>query len=208
MPQTFLYLSHPFYWNLQNPLAYPVYYFDVPHYHICPTVLFKDAFEIKSESRVIYEVNMKKICDFSNKSTLLCFDILVNKSDDLKKIFQKTLNEILPVKGRVENREQEVYVLKKLNEDSLNFKPSTSSETMHSFSGRGFNGKAITINVFAEYLSNELGKVVVDETDLKGKYDIKTENVLRSKEEVINSINKIGFKLEIEKRVIPILIIY
>lgn len=62
--------------------------------------------------------------------------------------------------------------------------------------------------MFAEYLSNELGKVVVDETDLKGKYDIKTENVLRSKEEVINSINKIGFKLEIEKRVIPILIIY
>jgi uncharacterized protein (TIGR03435 family) len=76
----------------------------------------------------------------------------------------------------------------------------------YGFSGRGFNGKGVTLNEFANlYLSNEFDLPVVDESGLKGRYDIKTNVELRTKAGVLKSIDDLGFSLNKERRKIRIL---
>ena len=64
------------------------------------------------------------------------------------------------------------------------------------------------ISFFLNYLSNEFHMPVVDETGLAGTYDIVTENALRSKEEVIKAVEKIGFRMEESRKKMPVLVIY
>jgi len=85
---------------------------------------------------------------------------------------------------------------------------SSAKDSSAGFSGKGFNGIAIHMLTFVNYLANELRMPVADDTGLTERYDIKTENVLRSKEEVLRAIDKIGLKVEQAERTMPVLIIY
>jgi len=179
------------------------------YFNTCSEVLYKDAFDISSQSQVIYEVDKKLVCDFSDKTKLLCFDFLVREAqkDSFKIIMQKTLNAMLPFKARVDQKELPVLVLKR-NSVDLGIQSSSATDSTYWFSGRGFNGKGVHISTFIGYLTNALGMPVLDETGLTGKYDIKTENAFSSKEEVLKAIEKIGFEVEESRKQMPILIIY
>ncbi|HYC29349.1 MAG TPA: TlpA disulfide reductase family protein, partial [Chitinophagaceae bacterium] len=67
------------------------------YYNICPTTLFRDAYNITSPEQVVYETDQKQLCNFDNKATLLCFDLVVKPSrkDSLKLIMQQKLNSML-----------------------------------------------------------------------------------------------------------------
>ena len=179
------------------------------YFNTCAEVLFKDAFDINSQSQVVYEIDKKLVCDFSDKNNLLCFDFLVRETqkDSFNIIMQKTLNAILPFKARIDQKELPVLVLKR-NDAELLIQPSNATDSMMWSSGRGFNGKNMDFSNFISYLTNALGKPVINETGLTGKYDIKTENAFSSKEEVIKAIGKIGFRTEESRKKMPILIIY
>lgn len=179
------------------------------YFNTCAEVLYRDAFSIVSPSQVVYEVDKKLVCDFSDKTKLLCFDFLVRESqkDSFNIIMQKTLNAILPFKARVDQKELPVLVLKRNTADLL-IQSSNATDSTYWFSGRGFNGKNVHISTFIGYLTNALGMPVLDETGLTGKYDIKTENAFSSKEEVIKAIEKIGFQVEESRKNMPLLIIY
>lgn len=175
----------------------------------CMTVLFKDAFDIIAENQVIYEAPQDKVCNFKVKSSLVCFDFMVRpeQKDSFKLLMQKALNSILPYKGRIEYRIIPVVVLKR-SDSELVIQRTESPDSSYSFNGKGFTGKGVGMKTFIDYVSNELRMPVIDETGLAGRYDIKTENVLSTKEEVIKGIGKIGFQMEQAERRMPVLIIY
>jgi uncharacterized protein (TIGR03435 family) len=115
---------------------------------------------------------------------------------------------MLPVKARVEKRKLSVYTLKRKEGDNTIWKTSDEPETFRMFTGKGFTGKAVSMSVYADYLSNQLYKTVIDETGLAGKYDIKTVNTLASQEEVLRENEKLGLMLEKAEREMDVLVIY
>ena len=178
--------------------------------NVCASMLYREAFNIQSHSQVEYVPDEKSICDFSDKSTLWCFDLVVKpeSKDSLYIIMQQTLNKLLPVKGRLEKREKPVYVLKQIPGSAYTWKESQAGESTYSFSGEGFSGTAVTFNKFSNYVSNELGLPVIDETGLTGRYDIKTGNVLRSKDNILQALEKLGLTVEKTNREMDVLVVY
>lgn len=177
-------------------------------FNVSPTAIYKTAYEITSQKQVAYEFDEKAELDYSNKANLYCFDMLVapGQEDSLLILMQQRLNMLLPVKARMEKKLLPVYVLRAA--DVSGWKSSAATESSWGFSGRGFEGTAIPLKNFVDYLANELPLPVVDETGLLGKYDIRTENVLRTVEEVQAAVQKLGLSLEKAEREIDLLVLY
>ena len=175
--------------------------------NLCLTTIIRDAYNV-STKQMIYEVAEKEVCNWDDKKTLYCFDILVkpDQKDSMRVIFQHTLNHLLPLQARLGKRIIPVYVLKRLP-GTVDWHTTNSNESTFSFSGRGFEGKAISIIPFADYIANELALPLVDETGLTGKYDIATENTLRSESDVLTALKKLGLTVEKEKREMDVVII-
>lgn len=179
------------------------------YYNVCPTNLYTDAYGIESPAQLIYEVDKNKVCNYNDKTTLICFDLLVGpfQKDSLKIIMQQKLNVLLPYKARIEKQKIAVYVL---TGDSMGVQPAktSKSKTANSFSGKGFSGTAIPMSTFAQYLSNEVGRPVVDETGLVDRYDIETKLTLRTKDEVLDSVKGLGLRMQKAEREMPVLVLY
>ena len=178
------------------------------YYNICPTNLYRDAYNISSPSQIVYEVDKKKLCDYDNKATLVCFDLLVKPSqrDSLKIIMQQMLNRLLPYKARIEQRMIAVYVLSR-DSSGLSPTPAAGGKESFSYSGNGFSGTSVPMREFVQYLANESGRPIVDETGLSVVYDIETKLTLRTKEEVLDSIKPLGLVLQKAEREMPVLVI-
>ncbi len=171
------------------------------------TNLYKSAYNIVSTNQIIYEVDEKKVNTYEDKSQRYCVDILVKfeEKDSLYTIFQQKLNAVLPVKGKIIYKDIPVYVITNVN-FSL---PISVKKSSYGFSGRGYDGTAVTISAFAnDYLSNELSLPVVDETGLNEKYDIKTAIEMRTTEEILKSIAALGLKIEKQERKMRMLVLY
>ncbi|MEJ5994429.1 redoxin family protein [Pedobacter sp. Du54] len=171
------------------------------------TNLYKTAYDIVSTNQIIYEVDERKVNNYQDKSQRYCVDILVSpeEKDSLYTIFQQKLNAVLPVKARITYKTIPVYVI-----TNAGFNLALSDKkTGYGFSGRGYEGTAVTIRDFAnDYLSNELTLPVVDETNLKGKFDIKTTVEMRTQEEIFKSITALGLKIEKQERKMRMLVLY
>ncbi|MEO3402307.1 redoxin domain-containing protein [Mucilaginibacter sp. CAU 1740] len=183
----------------------------VSYINTCAEYLYKDAFDITSSKQVIYEVDEKTVCDFDNKASRYCLDLLVKPEDkdSLYSILQKKLLTSLPIKARLSEKMIPVYVLKTNPAQKQAFSTSTQNKTSYSFNGNGYDGIAVTVEDFAKnYLSNEFDLPVVDETGLSGKYDIKTTVDLRTKEGIMQSVNKLGLVLSKAERKMKVLVFY
>lgn len=177
-------------------------------------LLYREAFNIKSyRVQELFDttVTEKDVSDFDNKSTLYCVDLLVNpeQKDSLNTFLQKYLNDFLPVKARFEKRVMNVYVLKRSDSIALGVTLSKATNSTFGFSGRGYDGTKVLIKDFADdYLTNELGLPVVDETGLTGFYDIKTNVEQRDWKGLLKSINALGLKIEKSEREMPVIVYY
>lgn len=176
--------------------------------NITPLVMYKEAFLVNDY--VIEGVEEKMVSGFSDREQKFCFDILVppGKEDSLRVIMQRQLNLLLPVKARVEKRKLPVYLLKIKTGEQPNLTVSLSGKSSSSFSGKGFTGTAIPVSEYASYLSNELGKTVLDETGLTGKYDMETVNETRSWPSIKAGMDKLGLSLEKAEREIDVIIFF
>lgn len=176
--------------------------------NVCISSLFREAYNV-SYKQVIYEVPEKSVCDFKDKNMLYCFDLMVKPSqkDSFFIIMRDLLDRLSPIKTRLEKRKIPVYVLSR-EDGAADWQVSQTKETTYGFSGQGFKGTAIKLTPFVDYVSNELGLPVVDETGLTGQYDIVTENVLRTAEDVKAALKKIGLKVEKTEREMDVVVIY
>lgn len=171
------------------------------------TSLYKAAYNIVSSKQLIYEFDEKTVNNYQDKNSLYCVDLLVKpeEKDSLNLILQKRLNAVLPVKARIEYRTIPVFVI---TNNGFNL-PKSDQVTSYGFSGRGYEGTAVTISDFAnDYLSNELSLPVVDETQLKDKYNTKTVLEMRTQAEIFKSINDLRLKIEKQERKMPMLVLY
>ncbi len=175
--------------------------------------LYRSAYGIKSyKTQEFYDgVTEKDVADFENKSSLYCVDLLVSAEDipRFNDILKQYLHATLPIKVREEQRTIPVYVLKRIEGIEFQSPVSTATESSYGFSGRGYDGTRKTIKDFAEeYLTNELGLPVVDETGIGGFYDIKTSVEQRNREGILKSIERLGLKVEKTERLMPVIIYY
>jgi uncharacterized protein (TIGR03435 family) len=115
---------------------------------------------------------------------------------------------ILPIKGRLEKKMIPVYIMHRRGGDSLHIAVSSATKAEYSFSGTGFEGTGIAFKVFANYLANDLDLPVYDDTGLNSRYDIKTENVLRTVKDVLAAASKLGLVLEKGNKEMDVLVLY
>ena len=102
-----------------------------------------------------------------------------------------------------------VYLLKQKKDIAPNLPLSALSKPSYGFSGTGFDGKGVTVDEFSHiYLSNELDLPVINETGLSERYDIKTTNDLRDKDNIFKAIDQLGLTLEKGERPVKVLILY
>lgn len=176
--------------------------------NMCLSHIYREAYHV-SYKQLIYEVPEKSVCEWEDKNTRYCFDLIVQpeQKDSLFVIMRRLLHQLFPVKARLEKREMPVYVLRKLPSNT-DWKTSTATGSTYSFSGRGFEGKSVTLKTFAEYVGSGLELPLVDETGLTGRYNIATENAFPNKESMLTSLTKIGLMVEKGTRLIDVLIIY
>ena len=172
--------------------------------------MFKDAYQIVSSKQMIYEFDEKKYCDYENKAHLFCLDLLVKPEDTERfySIFQKRLADVFPIKARIDYKTIPVYVLTLAKGKTLQAPVSKEPVMTYEFSGRGFNGIGITVAQLADhYLSNELESPVVDETGVKGIYDIKTSMDIRNMEGIKNTLAELGLQVVKTERKMRVLIL-
>jgi uncharacterized protein (TIGR03435 family) len=181
------------------------------YYNITLSGLYRDAYDVVSQKQMVYEFDKKKYDDYNDKNQVYCFDLLVKpeEKDSLLAIMQKKLNESLPIKARTEMRTMPVYLLKQKSGSALSMPLSASNHLSYGFSGNGFEGTGVTTDEFSHiYLSNELDLPVINETGLTKRYDIKTTNDLRDKDNIFKAVDKLGLILEKAERPVKVVILY
>ena len=193
------------------PNSGPFAFRRVSYYNINLTTMYKEAYDVVSPRQIVYDFDKKNYDEYNDKKQLYCFDLLVKpeEKDSLLVIMQKKLNESLPIKARTEMRNLPVYLLKQKKDIAPNLPLSALSKPSYGFSGTGFDGKGVTVDEFSHiYLSNELDLPVINETGLSERYDIKTTNDLRDKDNIFKAIDQLGLTLEKGERPVKVLILY
>jgi uncharacterized protein (TIGR03435 family) len=188
----------------------------ISFFNVSLSSLYRSAYGIRSfRKQEFYDpsVTEQEVHTHDNRNTaaLYSVDLLVKPSqkDSLDLLLQQYLNLYLPVKARLEKRKIEVYVLKQLPGTTITFLPSTAENSSSSFSGRGYNGIKVTLSEFAgDYLANELGFPVIDETGIKGHYDITTTVEFRTAENIRKSIATLGLGVEKAEREVDVIVYY
>jgi uncharacterized protein (TIGR03435 family) len=178
----------------------------VSYFNINLTTLYRTAYDIHTMKQMDIQFDKKLYDDFNDKSQLYCFDLLVKpqQKDSLYLIMQKKLQENLPVKARTEQRDMDVYILKVKEGGAATFLQSKLSKMSY-----GFDGQGVTLSDFGSiYLSNELQLPVIDETGLAGRYDIKTNVEMRTKEGIMKSITDLGLTVEKQQRKMKVVVLY
>ena len=138
-------------------------------FNVCPVDIYREVYKL-SYKQVAYEVPEKSICNWEDKNTLCCLDLLVRpeQKDSLLLLLGQALDRLVSFRTRLERRVIPVYVLSRLP-DATALPVSSAPKSSFGFSGRGFDGTGIPMKPFADYVSNELRLPLIDETGLKGK---------------------------------------
>ena len=171
--------------------------------NLLPQSILQLAFKKSSETTI---VNLPKEKKAFLPENLYCFDIIVKDSDkaNLYQIMQTEAMKLLGIKANIEKRVVDVYVLKKIA-DIL--KASTKKEPSGESSGRGIKSENLAMDFLVNFLANELQKPVVDETNLKGKYDISFEYISEDPTSLKKVLESLGLKISKEKREVEMLVI-
>lgn len=138
-----------------------------------------------------------------------CFDIIVPDEDKSKfySIAQDEIQRRLKYKIYTEKRQTEVYILKKISDDT-NLKTSKLPPRRSSSSE---NGKRISvegkgIDELVDFLNEQYGNsITIDETGLKDKYDYTLDWQKRT--DLLEELKKIGLTLEKANRPVEMLVI-
>ena len=171
--------------------------------NLLPQSILQLAFKKSFETTIVNLPEEKKAFLPEN---LYCFDIIVKDSEkvNLYKIMQTEVMKLLGIKANIEKRVADVYVLNKVT-DIL--KESTKKEPSGESSGRGIKSENLAIDFLVNFLANELQKAVVDETNLKGKYDISFEYAEEDPSSLKKVLESLGLKISKEKREVEMLVI-
>ncbi|MBC8084111.1 MAG: DUF3738 domain-containing protein [Hymenobacter sp.] len=171
--------------------------------NVDPASLFQLAYET-SNRRILNQLpdSLRQYNDL----TLLCFDLIVppGQEANLRPIMREALRLYLPVRADWVPMTKPAYVLRRAkNRPAL---PASSKPKNYRFGGGEFSMEGSPMETLRDYLENELGKPVVDETGLTGRYDValvtQNENL---KPSIYAALAKLGLEVVEAPRTIKML---
>jgi uncharacterized protein (TIGR03435 family) len=120
---------------------------------------------------------------------------------------QKALQDTFGIQARRERREMDVFVLKVIDDKKDVLKPSQSTGETSGFGSGKIYAKKQTLLKLSEFLENFKGKPVVDETNLKEKYDWELVYSSADPNLLTNSLReRLGLELVQAKRQIEVFV--
>ena len=136
--------------------------------NVSPNMLFQLAYETSSR-RILNQLpdSLHQYDDLN----LICFDLIVPPAQEssLRPIMREALRQYLPVRADWVPMTKPAYVLRRLKNSSP--PPPSSKPENYSFGGGEFSMEGSPVETLRDYLENELGKPVMDETGLTKRYD-------------------------------------
>lgn len=120
----------------------------------------------------------------------------------LKSLLSQSLEVTFGLKTYQETRETEVYVLKTSDETTKLLRPSKHNSEMPVMSDDGqVSSQGTSIETFCAVLENIIGKVLLNETDLKGLYEVALYWKPDDPKSVVTAIkDQLGLKIKTEIR--------
>ncbi len=136
--------------------------------------------------------------------------LILPKSDrkQLLALLRQSLEAAFGLKVRRETREKEVLVLKASDETAKFLKPSKHDSEMPIMSDEGqVTSEGTSMQVFCAVLEKATGKIVMNDTDLKGIYDIALYWKPEDPHSIITSIkDQLGLEMKAEIRSIEVMV--
>ena len=117
---------------------------------------------------------------------------------------------VSPLRSRKEKRKVKAWVLRRTT-DELLLPPSDPSKKGGAMSGAGVhlsNADLSWLVFFMEGFGNFGGRPVVDETGLKGEYELKLSYLTEDPDAFFKELNTLGLEAVLEEREVEMLIIY
>jgi uncharacterized protein (TIGR03435 family) len=158
----------------------------------------------------IFGINSSRIvCPRSLSDS--CYDIVINipheKRESAKSLLQQVLELVFDVTFSKEKRAMPVYVINKATDDLPNVHESDLAGGMHSSHGKiAVSGQPIS--TLCNYLESNLHRPVVDETDLRKKYDFKLTWDANDSNSIISAIrNQINLEVKEDTRNIEMTVV-
>jgi uncharacterized protein (TIGR03435 family) len=120
------------------------------------------------------------------------------------------------VKVKHETRDMEVWILAKTPDKPAALKPAGTISDLTNVGlvtatppavGRSLKLVYSEVSFIAQFLESAAGKPVVDETGITGKYDIQVPFDTVDSTGVIEAIRKAGFRIELARRMIELLVV-
>jgi uncharacterized protein (TIGR03435 family) len=168
--------------------------------------LYRMAFQ-KSSMRLEHLIDKELVA--YKPGNLYSVDVIVSKGREpyLHEYFVKGLTEWFEIKGKLEKRPTEVFVLYSTGQANL-----SESEKYSSYSGRSgtFQSEGASMNDLVEYLENfnVLGLPVENETNLNGNYFFDLNFEPENPQSLIDALNGLGLEIKKESREIDVLVLY
>ncbi|MGH9675057.1 MAG: TIGR03435 family protein [Bryobacteraceae bacterium] len=126
---------------------------------------------------------------------------VAHKAGDFDKLLRREITRLLRVKVHTEQADFDVYVLRKIPGAKPRLKPAASAESGIRAGNLDMTARTATPAGLASVLQNVLGRPVIDQTGLRGRYDFQLSWPDRSEESVLNALKtQLNLALSSERR--------
>ncbi|WP_154859689.1 redoxin domain-containing protein [Cyclobacterium xiamenense] len=171
--------------------------------------LYEIAYKFPTGIRTIVEIEDKGKLEF-NRQNAICLEVIVPEEigDKRFEIMKQQLDLFFGYQSTIEGRVRPVKILKPIEGRTIEIKESPKeSESFASYGGRGLSMKSSSIEMVASFLESQLDTPVVDETNLKGNYDLELPWYNENPEQIHEELRKLGLEIVDAERTIEVLVI-
>jgi uncharacterized protein (TIGR03435 family) len=129
-----------------------------------------------------------------------------NRKEQLWPYLRATLTTMFGLQARWEDQERDVFILRKVEGQSAPAESQADKEIRQQLRGKITLQKQ-PVKELCDMLTNALGKPVLDETALPGRYDFDLPYQPGQKDVILGALKEKGLEVTQAKRRIPILVV-
>lgn len=177
--------------------------------NLIATSLYEYAYQFPALVRTEIEISDSSNVKWS-KENAICFELILpdELADRRFEIMKEQLDIYFGYKATVEKREKPVKILQRIKGTTISLKESAKDATPSGmYGGLGLSMKASDISILADFIQSQLNFPVVNETNLKGKYDFDVPWYNENPNQIYKELKKLGLELVEGKRKIEVLVI-
>jgi uncharacterized protein (TIGR03435 family) len=177
--------------------------------NLSPKTLYEIAYQFPVGIRTKVEVKNKETFDWS-KETAICFDLIVpdELADKRFEIMKQQLQLLYSFRPVIEKRKMKVKVLQVIEGQKAAIEAAHGGRKEVAYSGRGLSMKNAESKTIADFLESQLNIPVLDETGLKGLYNLELVWYNEDADNIHEALRKIGLVLTNAEKEADVLVIY